>query len=768
MIGIITFVGTQSHGACLQAYALQRKIRELGFDARIIPYQCRELKKEMDKRLPTAGGSLKKRAGLLARYPVIRDRYRKFAAFESQYLGVEKLTPEIDFSEYDRIIAGSDQIWNLEITGGDYSYFLTGIDPAKKATYAASLGTESFLAETEEKCLSLIDEIPFVNVREKNLKDYLEKKLPDKKIGLVLDPTQLIEADEWRKLAGETPIRRKKYLLVHFPAEDAGTWEMIHKIAKKKGLEVVFLTNRIKVKKGCHCIYSADPFEYLNLVRHADYVITGSFHTLSFSLLFERQFLCTKAMIGNRNSRLSSLLDLAGLSDRILTESWSDAPVDHEKARERLREEREYSEALLLEACEGVSKREIPEPAHRKEDEALLKKAEKGVPQLFCDREDCSGCTACMNICPVNAISMEPDREGFLYPVIDADKCVHCRRCVRVCPFKEDRFGENNRAEDALSTVRVYAGRLRDQEQLLRSSSGGAFTALSDLFLKEGGAVICSTYDYEEHRVYFALMTDPADRDRARGSKYVQSSPAAVFKQAEMWLIENADKSLLFVGVGCQTAGMISYAKAKGFRDRVTAVDIICHGAMSPGLWKDYMDLLESKHGKADFITFKDKRNGWKAPVAAATAGGREVSLKDYVHIFYSRMALRPSCHKCPWAAVDRGSDLTIGDFWGIEKALPSFYSEEGVSLFLIHTEKGQLLFERAKEAMITAESNREDCLQPNLVRPTPVSDKRQLFWRDYEKRGIGYIVRRYGKDPLPRIVKRKTMKALRSLSKRP
>lgn len=154
--------------------------------------------------------------------------------------------------------------------------------------------------------------------------------------------------------------------------------------------------------------------------------------------------------------------------------------------------------------------------------------------------------------------------------------------------------------------------------------------------------------------------------------------------------------------------------------------------------------------------------------MAAATAGGREVSLKDYVHIFYSRMALRPSCHKCPWAAVDRGSDLTIGDFWGIEKALPSFYSEEGVSLFLIHTEKGQLLFERAKEAMITAESNREDCLQPNLVRPTPVSDKRQLFWRDYEKRGIGYIVRRYGKDPLPRIVKRKTMKALRSLSKRP
>lgn len=768
MIGILTFVGTQSHGACLQAYALQRKITEMGYEARIIPYQCTELKKEMDKRLPSAGGSLKKRAGVLVRYPVIRDRYRKFAAFEKQYLGIEELAPSIDFSEFDRIIAGSDQIWNLEITGGDYTYFMEGIDPLKKATYAASIGTDSLSEQTEEKCLSLINEIPFINVREKNLKDYLEKKLPDKNIGLVLDPTQLIDSAEWKKLAGDKPIRRKKYMFVNFPAEDAKTWERIHGIARMKGLEVVFLTNQIKIKKGCRCIYSADPFEYLNLVRYADYVITGSFHTLSFSLLFERQFLCTRAMIGSRNSRLSSLLDLAGLSDRTLTGRWSDTPVDYEKVRERLRQEREYSELLLREACEGVSNGEVPEPAHRQADQELLKKAEKGIPQLFSEREDCSGCTACMNICPVLAITMEQDREGFLYPVIDRDKCLRCYKCLRVCPFKEERFDNTCGAEDVHNSVSVYAGRLKDHEQLLRSSSGGAFTAISDLFFKEGGAVICSTYDYEAHREYFALMTDPADRDQARGSKYVQSSPGNIFKEAENWLKEHTDHPLLFVGVGCQAAGMISYAKAKGFRDRVTVVDIICHGAMSPGLWKDYMDLLESKHGKAEFITFKDKRNGWKAPVAAATAGGREVSLKDYVHIFYSRMALRPSCHKCPWAAVDRGSDLTIGDFWGIEKALPSFYSEEGVSLFLIHTEKGQLLFERAKEAMITAESNREDCLQPNLVRPTPVSDKRQLFWRDYEKRGIRYIVRRYGKDPLPRIVKRKTMKAIRSLSKRP
>ena len=767
MIGILTFIGTQSHGACLQAYALHRKITEMGYEARIIPYQCLELKKEMDKRLPSAGGSLKKRTGALIRYPVIRDRYRKFAAFEREYLGIEKLTPAIDFSEYDRIIAGSDQIWNLEITGGDYIYFLEGIDPQKKATYAASLGTDAFSEGTEKKCLDLIDEIPFINVREKNLKEYLDKKLPNRKIGLVLDPTQLIDEAEWKKLAGDKPIRKKKYMLVHFPAENTGTWEVIREIAEKRGLEIVFLTNRIKAKNGCHCVYSADPLEYLNLVRYADFVITGSFHTLSFSLLFERRFLCTKAMIGSRNSRLASLLDLAGLSDRILKEIWNDSPIDYKKTRERLLEEREYSTARLKEACEGASNGEIPVPAHRKEDLKLQQKAVKGVPQLFSMRDECSGCTACMNICPVSAITMKPDREGFLYPLIDNDKCIHCHKCLSICPFKEERIKEACSPQDILPLMGVYAGRLKDREQLLSSSSGGVFTAISDLFLREGGAVVCSTYDYKKHREYFALVTDQEDRNKARGSKYVQSSPGTVFKESEAWLKAHADKQLLFVGVGCQAAGMIRYAEEKGLRERMTVVDIICHGAMSPGLWKDYMDLLESRNGKVDYITFKDKRNGWKAPVAAAMAGGREVSLKEYVHIFYSKMALRPSCHKCPWATADRGSDLTIGDFWGIEKALPTFYSEEGASLILIHTVKGQALFERAKEVLITAESNREDCLQPNLVRPTPVSDKRQQFWRDYEKHGIGYILRKYGKDPLPRIVKRKTMKALRSLIKR-
>lgn len=353
MIGILTFIGTQSHGACLQAYALKEKITELGYEAVIIPYQCPELKREMDKRLPTARGNLKKRIGNLVRYPIVGSRYRKFRAFEKKYLCPGELSNTIDFSKYNRIIAGSDQIWNLEVTGGDYTFFLEGVDKQNKATYAASLGMDSFPKEEEKRCIALIDDIPVINVREKKLREYLQEKLPGRKIGLVLDPTQILDAQKWKKLAGETPIIKRKYMFVHFPAENPESWEAISRIAKEKNLEVVVLSNKIKRRKGYRSIYSADPFEYLNLVRFADFVVTGSFHTLSFSLLFERDFLCTASMIASRNSRLSSLLEIAGCSDRVISSVDSMKPIHFADVKKRLDAARENSVVLLKEACEG-------------------------------------------------------------------------------------------------------------------------------------------------------------------------------------------------------------------------------------------------------------------------------------------------------------------------------------------------------------------------------------------------------------------------------
>ena len=225
---------------------------------------------------------------------------------------------------------------------------------------------------------------------------------------------------------------------------------------------------------------------------------------------------------------------------------------------------------------------------------------------------------------------------------------------------------------DLIDTI-VYAGRLKDKSALMSSSSGGAFTALSDAFLKSRDAVVAAVYNYENHTVEFQMILDEKQRERAKGSKYMQSKPGDIYQEAYYWLMDNPKKELLFVGMGCQSDGFRKFSEIKGIRDRVYIVDIICHGSPSPKLWREYAESIQKKDGRITYLTFKDKRNGWKSPTAYVKVNGSERPLKDYVKVFYNRCALRPSCYECPYATTERKTDMTIGDFWHIEETIPDF-----------------------------------------------------------------------------------------------
>lgn len=200
----------------------------------------------------------------------------------------------------------------------------------------------------------------------------------------------------------------------------------------------------------------------------------------------------------------------------------------------------------------------------------------------------------------------------------------------------------------------VYAGRIKDQRELLQCSSGGAFTALSDYFVDKGNIVVASTYNYQMHIEEFVFIHNKAERDAARGSKYMQSKLGAAFKEEELWLKDNPERTLLFVGMGCQADGFRKFVELKGFRDRVYIVDIVCHGSPSPKLWREYAKSIERKYGeKINYLTFKDKRNGWNSPTAIVVINNKEISIKDYVRVFYNRCALHPSCYVCPYATMD-------------------------------------------------------------------------------------------------------------------
>lgn len=308
----------------------------------------------------------------------------------------------------------------------------------------------------------------------------------------------------------------------------------------------------------------------------------------------------------------------------------------------------------------------------------------------------------------------------------------------------------------------VFAARQKNRDKLVKSSSGGMFDALSDVFLEKGNCVVSAIYSYEKKQVEFQLIIDKETRDKASGSKYMQSIPGNVFKNAVEWMKNNPNKKLLFLGMGCQTAAFGKYVELVGVKERVTLVDIICHGSPSPMIWREYAERIEEESGKIESLTFKDKRVDWNHPISVARIGDKEIFLNDYVKVFYNRCALRPACHKCPYTRIKRNTDLTIGDFWGIDKVMPEFYDEMGNSLVLVHSEKGQKIFDQCKSSLEYKESNERECIQPNLIRPTAASEERSAFWQDYYEHGNAYVMKKYGHTTWWQKLKRKVKNLLK------
>ncbi|MBW7571090.1 Coenzyme F420 hydrogenase/dehydrogenase, beta subunit C-terminal domain [Succinivibrio faecicola] len=294
----------------------------------------------------------------------------------------------------------------------------------------------------------------------------------------------------------------------------------------------------------------------------------------------------------------------------------------------------------------------------------------------------------------------------------------------------------------------VYAVKHKNGDVIKNSSSGGAFTALSDVFLKEGNAVASCIYNYRNDRVEFRIYDDVETRNLARGSKYIQANIDDGFKKLVVWLNDNPNRNLLVVGSGCQMEGLRLLLEFKKLRERAILVDFICHGATSSGLWQEYIKNKGIK-GKIDFLCFKDKRVNWHNPTAFAKVKGKEVSIKDFSEWFYGGWAIRESCYDCPFTKINRNTDITIGDFWGIENVIPDFADPMGVSLMIIQSERGYSLFEKIKDSIIFRECSQQDCLQPRLKSPPDCPKDRELFWHDIQMKGLEYCSRNY-KEVVP------------------
>lgn len=345
--------------------------------------------------------------------------------------------------------------------------------------------------------------------------------------------------------------------------------------------------------------------------------------------------------------------------------------------------------------------------------------------------KDCTGCGACSNICPKNCINMIADNNGFLYPQINNDKCVNCSLCEKTCPVLNKEVKENP------VDVICYAAKTNDGSIRKLSSSGGVFSVIAEKILKNNGIVYGAAFD-ENFVVKHIGVSSPDNLDLIRRSKYVQSNLNDSFTAVKNDL--NDGKSVLFTGTPCQVEGLLSYLKKP--YDNLTTMDFVCHGVPSPAVWEQYKNYLQKKYNSSiTNVNFRDKSLGWKRfSMRVEFENGNiysNASVNDpYMNAFLANIDLRESCYSCKFKNTIHKSDITVADFWGIDKTNPAIDDDKGLSLLLVNSEKGNALITETQNQLTitTADIEKAISYNPCIIKPSPKHNFNQYFLNNYTK----------------------------------
>ena len=392
--------------------------------------------------------------------------------------------------------------------------------------------------------------------------------------------------------------------------------------------------------------------------------------------------------------------------------------------------------------------------------------------RLFLKKADCCGCGACVDICQAHAIRMLQDKEGFYYPHVDGSLCVCCGKCEKVCPIKN---------QSQQNCANQYLGAQAKSETVRYSgSSGGIFPILAEYIINRNGVVYGAGYNSHTDSNRIEATHQEAGQDsgrmevthqeagqdsgrmeaihqetgqdscgmevihqeaghleqleRIKKTKYVQSSMQGVFLSVKQRLKE--DRWVLFCGTPCQAQALRLFLGQK--YDKLILADLVCYGVPSPGIWGDYVKYLESRHhGKMTDFSFRDKRARDHGHTCAYVINGVEYAGSLYqdrfCRMYFTDYTLRPSCYSCKFCTVDRDSDLTLGDFWGIEKVRPDVDDGMGTSMLILHTDKAREIWNQVQKAANWFECGKEDLMQPRLREPVGMPGGRAWFMMLYK-----------------------------------
>lgn len=695
-IGIATVYTGFNYGSALQAFATKTLLSEMGYESEVLklsgsllPGRDVRVKKILTvlfrsmlhpggvKSLKNYGDSIKKPLS-----PESVAMFRQFTdynirPYEEKYNNLKKSAHS---EEYCAFLCGSDQIWNSAVFYVDPFYYLRFAPEEKRIAFAPSFGRDFIPNYNKRKIKKFVSGIKYKSVREESGVGLI-KKLTGDSAQVLIDPTLVLNSDEWTKNLKLKIKSEEKYLLAYFldaPSEKAK--KAVKDISEKYGLKIIGLPYSFEDTSWAENTAHAGPSEFVEYIKNASFVCTDSFHGTAFSLNFNIPFYTFERNYGNagkQSARIQSILGIVSQNERYEPENSDDCfNISFDNVNRVLNEQREISKKYLTDILPLV---EIPE---NEEKTGVLE--EDNLRQ-------CTGCGVCESVCPFGAIKIIENNDGFYKPVIDENKCTDCGLCKKTC-YKFDEVFKIKEKED----YECYSAVNKDENELSSASSGGVSAELMKSALKKGYFVVGVAYDVKGNRAVTKIAKTEAELEQFKGSKYFQSYTAEAFKEI---LSDKSGQKYAVFGTPCQIYALSKVAEMKNIRHKFLFVDIFCHGCPSLKLWDKYLQLVKETKGADEFskINFRSKTHGWHEYCFDFFAKDKSFSSSKYNdpfhEMFFGLDAMNEACYDCVARSTVEKTDIRIGDFWGNRFNM----NTKGVSAVVIASEKGKELFESVK-----------------------------------------------------------------------
>ena len=351
--------------------------------------------------------------------------------------------------------------------------------------------------------------------------------------------------------------------------------------------------------------------------------------------------------------------------------------------------------------------------------------------RLYTDKKTCNGCRACEQVCPMECIEMQVDKEGFWYPKVDEKKCIQCGFCSKVC----------EKIDEKQSALKIsYAVRNKNKEIVEKSSSGGVFFEFAQKVIEKSGVVFGVVFD-KDFAVYNTFATTVEEVEYMLGSKYVQSDTNATYKEVKKFL--DAGSWVLYSGTPCQISALKAFL-GKDF-EKLLTVSVICHGVPSPLVWKQYIAFIKGCYSEdvIQDVRFRNKRESWRLFDFEVDCLDKKLSERHtdniYMQGFLENLYLRPSCYECRAKGEQSKADIILGDYWGVEKYHSEIDNGRGTSAVILNTSKGVELWSEVSSKFEFVESKYEYVLESNICLDNSVEhdeDRRERFFKELQEAG--------------------------------